>query len=383
MMLQCFNPLPVFVKAPAYGEIMRTLKLALASTVLAFSCMVLASPPQPPTNVTAIAGNGRVTVIWTAPSDDGGFPIKKYTARYDVKGPKCTVSAKKDRCTVAGVKNNRWNTFYVTATNKDGTSAPSQDSKVVIASVKNVDAQCGTANGLYYPETPPSPDDLCLIGGGWPAVKGEDGIYYWSCAGFREGKSVDCKSSGTVPLPTYKLGGVGPAGGKVFILSPDKQHGMEAADIKLTTRKWGCDGAYLGVTNSAIGAGASNTASILEKCPEKDTAAAMVAAFFMNGYDDWYLPSKEEFESYKYYIKNSEDPRHEFITSTERGANYVSVIHRAPVTCSNSSYVYCYASNYTSEDRSKSKYSCSGVDFYLTDCDYYHRDYWIIPVRNF
>ena len=36
-------------------------------------------PPDPPTNVTAVAGDGEATVSWSAPSFDGGSPIIQYT----------------------------------------------------------------------------------------------------------------------------------------------------------------------------------------------------------------------------------------------------------------------------------------------------------------
>ena len=36
--------------------------------------------PQPPTGVAAVAGDGQVTVSWSAPTDDGGSPVLYYTA---------------------------------------------------------------------------------------------------------------------------------------------------------------------------------------------------------------------------------------------------------------------------------------------------------------
>lgn len=319
---------------------MKFLKIGLAFSVAAFSNLCQASTPQPPTNVRAIADNGKVTVTWTAPTDTGGLPLKSYTARYDVKGPKCTVSAKKDRCTVSGLKNGRWYSFYVTAKNKDGTSAPSENSEVVIPSKTSVDAQCGTANNIYR-TSPPTGTELCLVGFSLPATHGSDGVYYWNCVGIGQGKSVNCKSSGTAPpppAPTYSLGGKGPAGGIVFYLSADKQHGMEAGPA-LSSGKWGCNLTFLGITATTIGSGVGNTQAMIDRCAESKTAAHTARGVTLNGYNDWYLPSQDEMiELVKY--ANTEDPSYDYYTSTEVSDTLVIGYTRAFVRCDNGALCY-------------------------------------------
>ncbi|MCX6185742.1 MAG: hypothetical protein NTU43_01940 [Bacteroidetes bacterium] len=56
---------------------------------------------------------------------------------------------------------------------------------------------------------------------------------------------------------------------------------------------WGCNGTYFG-TSTSIGAGASNTALIVNGCSQSNIAAKVCNDLILNGYDDWYLPSKDE-----------------------------------------------------------------------------------------
>ena len=91
-----------------------------------------------------------------------------------------------------------------------------------------------------------------------------------------------------VPLNThvYHIGDKGPAGGIVFYLS-DKTglHGLEAAptDIILGAQyTWGCfnynNGSYInttvGITGTAVGTGAANTAAIIATCGSSGGAAS-------------------------------------------------------------------------------------------------------------
>ena len=44
------------------------------------------TPPSVPTNVSVVAGNGQVTLSWTAPSDNGGSAVTDYTIQYSSTG---------------------------------------------------------------------------------------------------------------------------------------------------------------------------------------------------------------------------------------------------------------------------------------------------------
>ncbi len=98
----------------------------------------------------------------------------------------------------------------------------------------------------------------------------------------------------TCPLA---IGDTGPAGGVVFYLfDTTGKHGLEAAPADQVSAPWGCDG----VSVPANGYGVDNTAAILAGCTENGIAARVAVAYSLNGYHDWYLPSKDElFELYK------------------------------------------------------------------------------------
>lgn len=352
---------------------MKFWQIGLILSVAAFSNLSQASAPQPPTNVRAIAYKGKVTVMWDAPTDTGGLPVNSYTARYAKKGPKCTVKGMKNSCTVTGLRVGltSWYTFYVTARNKDGTSSPSADSQVVVPYKKDVDAQCGTANGIYMSSKPDDSTELCLAGFTLFINEKDNGTYYWTCHGLRQGNSDNCVTSSTV---TYKAGDRGPAGGTVIFVTPDKQHGIEAATVPLYATAWGCDGTYVGANGTNVGTGKDNTTKILAACP--DSLVANIAnKEKLYGYDDWYIPSRDEIVLAERALAGAE-LGNEFWTSSEVSASLVTMYHRRVAPCTNPPpFGDCFY-EYISEPGTK---SCSG----------YYPGYvpgagcWVLPVRDF
>ena len=110
------------------------------------------------------------------------------------------------------------------------------------------------------------------------------------------------KSTCRIPNPNpnstvYNIGDNGPAGGKVFYVTDNTGlHGLEAAPgDQAVTVTWGCSGTDIaGADGTAVGTGAANTADIVAGCSEPNTAAKIADAYALNGYMDWYLPSKDE-----------------------------------------------------------------------------------------
>jgi len=93
------------------------------------------------------------------------------------------------------------------------------------------------------------------------------------------------------------IGDTGPAGGKVFYITEGGLHGLEAAPVnQADIVPWGCYGTSIAGTSTAVGTGAANTAKIVAGCAEANTAAKVADAYSLNGYDDWYLPSKDELD---------------------------------------------------------------------------------------
>ena len=98
--------------------------------------------------------------------------------------------------------------------------------------------------------------------------------------------------------PGFVIGDTGPAGGKVFYVDATGAHGLEAAPVDQTNDSglatWGCLGTSIPGTSTAVGTGAANTTLIIAGCAEANTAAKVAHAYSLNGYTDWYLPSKDE-----------------------------------------------------------------------------------------
>jgi hypothetical protein len=74
------------------------------------------------------------------------------------------------------------------------------------------------------------------------------------------------------------------------------RHGLIAAPSdQSNTVTWGCQGVGIsGADGTALGTGAQNTLEILAGCSAVGIASKICNELVLNGYDDWYLPSKDE-----------------------------------------------------------------------------------------
>jgi hypothetical protein len=93
----------------------------------------------------------------------------------------------------------------------------------------------------------------------------------------------------------FLIGDIGPAGGIVFyIADATGKHGLEAAPTDQSPGiPWGCYGTEVGGTSVAVGGGKANTIAINTVCGT-GTAAQIATNYSLNGFSDWYLPSKDE-----------------------------------------------------------------------------------------
>jgi len=113
-----------------------------------------------------------------------------------------------------------------------------------------------------------------------------------SCEYAQEG--YDCEGNFT----EYVLG-MQAEGGIIFYLDESGDHGLVAALEDLGEYEWGCSGEYVdGADDISIGTGFQNTMDIVnQECSTENggiTSALAALTAEINGYSDWYLPSKDE-----------------------------------------------------------------------------------------
>jgi hypothetical protein len=118
------------------------------------------------------------------------------------------------------------------------------------------------------------------------------------------GRGTRVPASPAPPAPVYKIGDTGPAGGIIFYDKFSNAGGwryLEAAP-KETELSFAFGDAWLGGSGNTpitIGAGMTNTGRIIEAMQKEGifvTAAQFCSDLVYGGYDDWFLPSRDELD---------------------------------------------------------------------------------------
>ncbi len=117
-------------------------------------------------------------------------------------------------------------------------------------------------------------------------------------------------SSGASATSNFSVGSIGPSGGYVFYDKGSVTNGwryLEAAPSNIQNSSWGCgDVNIAGATSLSIGSGLTNTNAIVTTCTTPSIAAKRCLDHSVNGCDDWYLPSQNEFaQIYQNLIVNN------------------------------------------------------------------------------
>ncbi len=85
-------------------------------------------------------------------------------------------------------------------------------------------------------------------------------------------------------------------GGIIFYLDGTGHHGLISAisNQSPTGERWGCENTSIPGTSTSIGTGQANTTLIVNGCATAGIAAHICDTLTLNGYTDWFLPSKDE-----------------------------------------------------------------------------------------
>jgi plastocyanin len=193
---------------------------ALSSGDISVTEAPIATPPSPPTGVSAGAGEGQADVSWLAPDDSGSSPIDYYTVTPSNGAPAVIVDPPVTTTTVPGLTNGQSYAFTVSATNEDGeTSSESAPSESVTPSA-----------GAPDPES--ESDDVAA---GGTASTGND-----ASPGDPTNTTVQTPTGGTVLIGESAMTGTAPAGTyfgqQIDITAPD----ASAADPLVFTFVYDC-----------------------------------------------------------------------------------------------------------------------------------------------
>lgn len=114
----------------------------------------------------------------------------------------------------------------------------------------------------------------------------------------------ECGNSPTNAIEAQTLPfwiGASYGGGIIFYIDGTGNHGLiSAANDQSTGAQWGCFETLLGGTSTALGAGQENTTYIVTNCLQPGIAAKICDDLVLNGYSDWFLPSRDElFQMYQ------------------------------------------------------------------------------------
>jgi len=105
----------------------------------------------------------------------------------------------------------------------------------------------------------------------------------------------------TYDVYDFKIGDKGPAGGIVYYDKGSFSDGwryLEAApaSTEWDSKEWGGYRTTVGGTSIAIGIGEANTERIVSRLESSNYAAKLCADLTYGGYEDWFLPSKDELD---------------------------------------------------------------------------------------
>jgi len=121
--------------------------------------VITPTSPGKPLSVVAAASSTKATVLWKAPTSNGGSPVTGYTATAAPGGRSCSTTGSLS-CVITGLSNRTAYTFAVTATNLVGTGQSSTSAAVTPRAVPDAPvgavAVAGSTSATVRWSAPPS-----------------------------------------------------------------------------------------------------------------------------------------------------------------------------------------------------------------------------------
>jgi len=113
--------------------------------------------------------------------------------------------------------------------------------------------------------------------------------YATNNAGTAYGNEISFYTNEVISIGSFYEGGI------IFYIDATGEHGLVCAPHDQSNGKdWGCQGTVIG-TSTGLGTGSANTQAIVAGCSETNVAAKVCNDLILNGFDDWFLPSLNEF----------------------------------------------------------------------------------------
>lgn len=151
---------------------------------------------------------------------------------------------------------------------------------------------CADATSVYY-TLDGTPPDLTSIFYDTPLSFDQTATI--KAIGVASGKATSLVGT-TTHTVSYSLGETGPGGGIIFLVNADAARDgwtyLEAAPEETGSYAWTPSSVIIGDTHTEMGTGESNTLSITSKSAEG--AAKICKDKVFGGYEDWFLPSRDE-----------------------------------------------------------------------------------------
>ncbi|WP_424961016.1 hypothetical protein [Ekhidna sp.] len=116
------------------------------------------------------------------------------------------------------------------------------------------------------------------------------------------GETVDQTLTVTINLNNVNEIGDFAYGGVIFWVDPaDNNHGLVCSTTEQGNAPWGCSGTDVAAANgTAITTGKTNTEAMAAACSEAGSLAITALNLTLNGFSDWFVPSKDEM--YEIYL---------------------------------------------------------------------------------